>query len=81
MTFLFILLKKIQVENDSHELSNPFIFQKFLPEIEKLNDDSTEKIEYFTISDPIFRNKYGITKFPLVIFYRGGNYVTFKGRF
>jgi len=68
-----------QVENDSQEEKSSFIFQNFVPELNKLNQDSNEKIDVFTVNDKVFHANYGINKFPQILFYRNGNYLTYNG--
>ncbi len=67
------------MESDSQEEKKSFVFQSFLPQLDKVNQDSNEKIEFFTVSDKIFHSKYGINKFPQILFFRNGNYLIYNG--
>jgi hypothetical protein len=72
----FILI----VCDDSQESTKGLLFEQFLPAIEELNAATNEKISYFAVNDAMFNKKFGLKKFPQVLFFRRGNYITFKGK-
>jgi len=74
-----ILFKIYKVENDNPQSKPSFIFEQFLPQVDKLNEESSEKLEYFTTTDKVFHANYGINKFPQILFFRNGNFLTYKG--
>ena len=66
------------MESDSQE-KQEFVLQSFLTQLDKVNQDSNEKIDFFFVSDKIFHSKYGINKFPQILFFRNGNYLIYNG--
>ena len=74
-----VLFKIYKVENDAAQSKPSFILEQFLPRVNKLNEESSEKLEYFTTTDKVFHANYGINKFPQILFFRNGNFLTYKG--
>ena len=75
--YFYVGTFNIIAENPDHDS----ILEEFLAKIDELNESSTEKIKYFAITDDAFNKKYGLSKFPQVLFYRQGHYVTFNGKY